>query len=204
MEQTIGMIISFAGDFAPLNWQICNGQSLQVREYEKLFSLIGNTYGGDGYQTFNLPDLRGRVPMGVTQPPTTGTNYTLAQQGGVEKVTLTDATMPKHTHVLNIVGAKLSVRSGLSVSNSPATLTTSAGAFCKLGAGNCTSPEVPAVYNYGGATNLVEIASGTIKPQIGFPLDVSLTGNNTSHNNIQPTIALNYIICFEGLYPIRP
>lgn len=67
MDAFIGTIIIFGGNFAPRDWAFCNGQLLQIQQYSALYSLIGDTYGGDGRTTFALPDLRGRVPMGYGQ-----------------------------------------------------------------------------------------------------------------------------------------
>lgn len=90
----IGEIRMFAGSFAPNGWLFCEGQSLQISEYETLFTLIGTTYGGDGQSTFALPDLRGRIPLH------TSASFPLAQTGGVETVQLTVPQMPSHTHAL--------------------------------------------------------------------------------------------------------
>jgi microcystin-dependent protein len=91
----VGEIRIFGGNFAPAGWMFCEGQLLPISEYETLFNLIGTTYGGDGQSTFGLPDLRGRVPLHV------GNGYTLAQNGGVESVTLTQSTVPAHTHTVS-------------------------------------------------------------------------------------------------------
>jgi microcystin-dependent protein len=88
----VGEIRMFAGNFAPAGWMFCSGQLLPISEYDVLFNLIGTTYGGDGQSTFALPDLQGR--LAVHQ----GNGFTLAQSGGAETVTLTDAQMPAHTH----------------------------------------------------------------------------------------------------------
>lgn len=90
----IGEIRLFAGNFAPANWAFCDGQLLAISEHDALFTLIGTSYGGDGVNTFALPDLRGRVPLHV------GSSTPLAVAGGVESVTLTPAQMPAHTHDL--------------------------------------------------------------------------------------------------------
>ena len=82
----------FAGNFAPAGWMFCEGQLLPISEYETLFNLIGTTYGGDGQSTFALPDLRGRLPIHF------GNGFTLAENGGVETVTLTVAQIPAHSH----------------------------------------------------------------------------------------------------------
>jgi len=89
-----GEIRMFGGNFAPAGWMFCEGQLLPISEYETLFNLIGTTYGGDGQSTFALPDLRGRVPVHQ------GNGFILAEQGGVEEVTLTVNQIPAHSHPL--------------------------------------------------------------------------------------------------------
>jgi microcystin-dependent protein len=88
----IGEIRLFAGNFAPAGWALCNGALLAIADYDTLFNLIGTTYGGDGQETFALPDLQSRVPVHQ------GSGFTLGQSGGEEAVTLTTAQMPLHTH----------------------------------------------------------------------------------------------------------
>jgi len=93
----IGEIRMFGGNFAPAGWMFCAGQLLPISGNETLFQLIGTTYGGDGQQTFGLPDLQGRVPIHMGQGPGQ-TNYALADTGGVESVTLTQNQIPIHSH----------------------------------------------------------------------------------------------------------
>lgn len=88
----VGEIRMFAGNFAPAGWMFCEGQSLPISENETLFQLIGTTYGGDGQETFALPDLRGRLPIHQ------GNSFILAETGGVEEITLTVNQIPNHTH----------------------------------------------------------------------------------------------------------
>lgn len=90
----VGEIRMFAGNFAPAGWMFCEGQLLPISEYETLFNLIGTTYGGDGQSTFALPDLRGRLPIHM------GNGFVLAQNGGVETVTLTPSQIASHNHAL--------------------------------------------------------------------------------------------------------
>jgi microcystin-dependent protein len=90
----VGQLKMFGGNFAPAGWAFCDGSLLPISENETLFQLIGTTYGGDGQQTFALPDLRGRVPLHA------GNGVVLAETGGVETVTLTVAQMAAHTHPL--------------------------------------------------------------------------------------------------------
>jgi microcystin-dependent protein len=88
----VGEIRMFAGNFAPAGWMFCEGQLLPISENETLFQLIGTTYGGDGQETFALPDLRGRLPIHQ------GNGFILAETGGAEEVTLTVQQIPGHGH----------------------------------------------------------------------------------------------------------
>ncbi|HUF98927.1 MAG TPA: tail fiber protein [Ilumatobacter sp.] len=90
----VGEIRMFGGNFAPAGWMFCEGQILPISENETLFQLIGTTYGGDGQETFALPDLRGRIPIHQ------GNSFILAETGGVEEVTLTVQQIPSHSHGL--------------------------------------------------------------------------------------------------------
>lgn len=92
----IGEIRMFGGSFAPAGWAFCDGQPMPISENDALFTLIGTTYGGDGQETFNLPNLQSRVPMHAgTQG---GITYQLGEMAGVESVTLTTNQIPIHTH----------------------------------------------------------------------------------------------------------
>lgn len=92
----VGEIRLFAGNFAPAGWELCNGQILPIEDNEILFNLIGTTYGGDGQETFGLPDLQGRIALHWGNGP--GGSYQLAQAAGTEQETLTVQQMPSHTH----------------------------------------------------------------------------------------------------------
>jgi microcystin-dependent protein len=95
----VGEIRMFAGNFAPNGWMFCEGQTLPISENDVLFQLIGTTYGGDGEETFNLPNLASRVPIHMGTGPD-GTTYQLGEMAGVEEVTLTTQQIPNHTHAL--------------------------------------------------------------------------------------------------------
>jgi microcystin-dependent protein len=88
----IGEIRQFGFNFAPRGWASCSGQLMSIAQNNALFAILGTTYGGDGQQTFGLPDLRGRVPV---HP---GNTVQLGQMGGVENVTLAPANLPVHSH----------------------------------------------------------------------------------------------------------
>ena len=106
-----GEIRLFAGNFAPLGWAFCHGQLLSIAENDALFSLIGTTYGGDGQQTFGLPDLRGRVPL--HQGTGTGlSSRAIGEQSGAETVALTASHLPAHSHSLVATSAPASATAG--------------------------------------------------------------------------------------------
>ena len=96
----IGEIRMFGGNFAPAGWAFCNGQLMPISENDALFTLIGTTYGGDGQETFGLPDLQGRIPLHAGQGPGISQTYQLGEKAGTESVTLTVNQLPNHTHTL--------------------------------------------------------------------------------------------------------
>ena len=95
----VGEIRMFAGNFAPNGWMFCEGQTLPISENDVLFQLIGTTYGGDGEETFNLPNLASRIPIHMGTGPD-GTTYQLGEMAGTEQETLTTQQIPNHTHPL--------------------------------------------------------------------------------------------------------
>lgn len=97
MPPYMGEIRMFAGNFAPAGWAFCDGQILPISEYDALFTLLQTRFGGDGQETFGLPDLRGRVPIHNGNSPF-GTTFTLAENGGTPEETLTVQQIPQHTH----------------------------------------------------------------------------------------------------------
>jgi microcystin-dependent protein len=104
-EPYVGEIRLFGGNFAPAGWMFCDGQLLPISENEVLFQLIGTTYGGDGEETFALPDLRGRVPLHMGTNPNNGVTFQIGERDGVETVTLTTLQTPNHTHSFTAVAS---------------------------------------------------------------------------------------------------
>ncbi|ABF41454.1 phage Tail Collar [Candidatus Koribacter versatilis Ellin345] len=97
----VGEIRLFAGSFAPQNWAFCNGQLMAISENTTLFTLIGTTYGGDGVNTFGLPDLQGRVPIHQ------GSGFVIGQLSGSETVTVSSSQLPQHNHLAQASSASL-------------------------------------------------------------------------------------------------
>ena len=101
-----GIISQFAGETAPNGYLLCQGQAISRTTYANLFNVISTKYGvGDGSTTFNLPDLRGRVPVGLS--PSDNDFKTLGSKGGEKAHTLTVQEMPSHNH-----SATLTINSG--------------------------------------------------------------------------------------------
>jgi microcystin-dependent protein len=108
-EGFIGEVKLFAGNYAPRNWAFCDGQLLPISQNQALFSIVGTLYGGDGRTTFALPDLRGRVPVGVGAGPGLST-VNQGQKQGAETITLTTSQLPSHEHKLENV-AEVDIKS---------------------------------------------------------------------------------------------
>src|SRR3569833_1441849 len=101
MEGTIGEIRAFAGNFAPLNWQFCQGQTISIAQETALFAIIGTTYGGDGVSTFQLPNTQSRIVIGTGQGPGLP-NYDLGEVLGEEGHSLQITEMPAHSHTATV------------------------------------------------------------------------------------------------------
>lgn len=169
----IAEIRIFAGNFAPRGWAFCNGQLLPVSQNTALFSLIGTTYGGDGQSTTALPDLQGRAPMHPGQGPGL-TSRRLGERGGVETETLTEAQMPGHGHDLRANGFPASFQ----VPAANRTLARSSGGTA---------------YQSNDASGLVPMSERMLDP----------AGGSQPHNNMQPYLAVTFIIALLGIYPSR-
>lgn len=140
-----GFMVAFAGAAAPDGWLLCDGTAVSRTTYAALFAVIGTTFGvGNGSTTFNLPDLRGRTPIGAGQGSGL-TDRTLGQQIGEEFHQLIVAEIPAHTHTM-------------------------------VGIGSGVSP---------GAAKYV---SSNLDSTTGS------TGNDGTHNNMQPSLVLNFLI----------
>jgi len=169
----VGEIRMFAGNFAPAGWAFCEGQLLPISENETLFNLIGTTYGGDGQETFSLPDLRGRVPVHSGTHPPSGRNLAFAEYGGVETVTLTVQQMPSHTHLISASGDR-----------GTAAFTNTTGYPA------ATAVAGTAIY---GTSN-----GGVVPMAVGA---ISMAGGAQPHENMAPYICVNFIISLFGVFP---
>ena len=195
----MGTIVAWAPNYAPSQWLFCLGQTLSISANNALFAILGTTYGGNGTTTFQLPNLAGRVPVGVG----TGaglTTYTLGEVGGTEKVTLNITNLPSHTHVATVAGLAINsitikASSQDATDHAPSPTANSIAAPIYINDGS----QVAGFNNVAPDTALSVAASGTISGTVTN----ALTGGNIPVPIIQPYLALNYIICTQGIFPPR-
>lgn len=173
-EPFIAEIRIFAGNFAPRGWAFCNGQLLPISQNTALFSLLGTTYGGNGESTFALPDMRDRAPMQPGQGAGLSTRH-LGETGGATSVTLTEAALPSHAH--GLIASNLQATTFSPDANSA--IARSVGGFAYD-----DDPGMPA---------------STLNPSV-----LGNFGSSQPHQNMQPYLALSFIIALTGLFPSRP
>jgi microcystin-dependent protein len=170
-EPYVGEIRMFGGSFAPAGWAFCNGALMPISENETLFNLIGTTYGGDGQETFAVPDLQGRAPMHMGTG-SDGITYQIGEKGGVESVTLTVQQIPSHTHAPQASSA----------------------------AGNTPSP-ADAIWSAAGTGEQLyndppNPPTGAMRTNL-----ISAAGGSQPHENMGPFLVITFIISLFGVFP---
>lgn len=178
-DPTLGEVRIFAGAKPPTGWLFCDGSTLQIASNQALFSLLGTTYGGDGKKTFNLPDMRGRIMVG--SGAASGLSpYASGQTGGQETVAMHPDAVPNHTHKV----------------------------FAASSAADSLSP-TGASYGTVAADALLftDTAKPVRTPRRQFqPETVAPSGGSPSpepHDNMMPSLAINFMIAIEGVYPSK-
>lgn len=172
-EPFLGEIQAFAFNFAPRGWAICNGALLPIRQYTALFSLLGTTYGGDGVNTFGLPNLVGRAACNMGQGPGLS-QRDIGSSFGTDTVTLDTSQMPSHNHGLELFAQ----RDPEKRAGSPA-------------AGDALAPPAKSSPFAAGSSPITAFAPGVI----------GAAGGNQPHQNAQPYLAINFCIALEGIFP---
>ena len=168
----VGEIRMFAGTFAPRGWMFCEGQTLPISENDVLFQLIGTTYGGDGEETFSLPNLASRVPihMGTGSG---GITYQLGEMAGSEQETLNVQQIPTHSHPMQV-----------------------ATSGQVLNPGTTTVLATPTGGPQGVSAFVTATASTPLNNTSILP-----AGGSQPHDNMQPYLVVNFIISLFGVYP---
>ena len=173
----VGQISAFGFNFPPVGWALCQGQTLPISQNTALFSLLGTQFGGNGTTTFQLPNLQGNVPVGQGTGAGLST-YVMGETDGVPNVTVTVAQTPPHNHTYSVQA----LPPGLAA---PAT-----GSVPSRATGGSGPLDVYATPAVGTATTL---ALSSIAP----------AGGNQPHNNMQPSLAINWCIALQGVFPSR-
>jgi microcystin-dependent protein len=179
-EPFIGEIKMLGFNYPPLGFMLCSGQLISISQNTALFSLIGTYYGGDGQNTFGLPDLQGRVPLGQGQGNGLP-NYLIGQQGGTTQRQLTVGNIPAHTHP----AAGITVN--MPVANNNGDVSDPSAAYLAKGSSDIYS-SVSTANNYGPLT----VGGNT-----------GITGSNAPIDITNPYLAINYSIALEGIFPSR-
>jgi microcystin-dependent protein len=176
-EFFVGQVMMTGFGYAPKFFAQCNGGQLLVTQNQALYSLLGVTFGGNGQNTFNLPDLRGRTPIGAgfpsLDPRWQPSPYNRGAMEGLEQVVLTGDQNPPHTHTVVVTSDEatspyLDGAMTLAVSDAAATV-------------------------YGSASNLVPLGAGAS----------STMGAGVPHDNMQPFQVINFNIALSGIFPSR-
>lgn len=233
-EAYVGEIRLFAFNYAPEGWLLCQGQQVSVNQYQALFALISNVYGGDGDTTFNLPDLRGRVPIQQGQGPLGIYNW--ASKGGTTATTVNTTTsfalssvnqLPAHSHTATFTptggGEPVQPTITVKVSNDAAVSNTGAAPIANgyIGKAAITGPQQPGIYTATASTtttlnSITATATGGSGGGItGGAVGIGSTGALQPQPVtvpvsvpvpalMPPYLAMNYAICVNGYFPPRP
>lgn len=171
----LGQIMPAGFGIIPKGWAPCNGALLAISTNQALFSLLGTAYGGDGIRTFALPDLRGRAVL--------GSNFATVPWGqvsGTETATVSIAQLPSHNHIVQ-------------ATNQP-------------GPGRGASPtnNIFAQNTLGTPPEYIFELAGSMEISLSIGTNITNTGGGLPHNNMQPSLVVNYMIATSGIYPPRP
>ncbi|KJR12922.1 hypothetical protein BOO91_19495 [Vibrio navarrensis] len=178
MEPYLGNIQMFACNFAPKDYAFCDGSQITITQNPALYSLLNTTFGGNSTTYFNLPDLRGRMP--VQSSPT----LLQGQQGGVETVSLTLPQLPIHIHLVGVTSAEGDAFRPNSPNGSKPTIFAGVAGNALPAYGDLESTTAP--------LNSLTIGDAPSSNNVGLP-----------HNNVQPSTVIHFCIALKGLYPQR-
>jgi len=167
----LGEIQAFAFGFYPYKWLPCDGRLLSVRQYAPLFALIGTYYGGNGTVNFALPNLVGTVAMSQGQGPGLSMRN-IGEEVGSNTENLTIQEMPAHKHGLQLAKSGAAGATPGPTGTSNVAMDPTFNGFLPLPATTTFSPNA-----------------------------MTMSGGSQAHPNDQPTLAMIYCICTDGIFP---
>lgn len=197
MEVFIGTIQAFGFNFAPRGWAFCAGQVVSISQNSAMFALLGTTFGGDGQSTFGLPDLRGRLPVGMGNGPGLSP-YVIGQVGGTENTSLTVGNLPAHAPAITSTLAVATSVQLAAVASSPSTAPSASNAF--LGASG-TGPGSAAIYS--NAQGDSPVALQGVSSSLSGSVSAAPIGGNLPFSLLNPSLAINFSIAMDGIFPSR-
>jgi len=174
----LGMINMFGQNWAPANYALAQGQAMSISQYQALYALFGTQFGGDGRTNFQLPDLRGRTPIGYGNLD--GYSYNVGTIAGHETVVLSQAQMPAHRHLIEVVNE-----------NADQLLTDNTRTFANIKAPAASLADSP---GYNNSVPNVAMSANAL------PTAAGLGG---AHENMQPSIVINFSVALQGSFPPR-
>ncbi|MEM5506102.1 tail fiber protein [Shewanella frigidimarina] len=216
-EPFIGEIRMFAGNFAPRGWAFCDGALLPIQNNDALYSILGTHYGGNGTTNFNLPDLRGRTPVGADTglspepyPDPSLEAIALGEKGGEETVSLSTNQLPSHTHqaIFNGIASAVTVNTNVATSSLDAMVPPTSGATTYLSAMTAKAGLSAVAFN----GLFTDIAPNSDKANLGGvsgettaagSVNVSASGSSQDVPIRNPYLGINFIIATAGIFPSR-
>lgn len=175
-EPFLGEVCIVGFNFAPRGYAKCDGQLLSINQNQSLYAILGTTFGGDGRTSFALPDLRGRTP--IHDGSDGGSTFIAGQKGGQEVVQLSESEIPAHNHTVRAT-------TDVGFESDPSEGGVNGGGLPCQGQDNFwATPTTP---------TLVDMESGAVTANVG----------GQGHPNMQPFLALNFVIALQGLFPSR-
>lgn len=193
MESFIGQIMHVGFNFAPYGWSTCQGQTMQINQNAALFGVLGITFGGDGRNTFMLPNAQSRVLVGAGQGQGLS-SYSPGEMGGNEQVALTSAQMPQHIHTIAAAGTLAAVNN-----NAPGVSVETPADGSMLGVPYDSDNATITIYVPAGTSGSTTVNLGGV--QLNGTTGVA--GGSQPVGTLPPFLAVTTLICTAGIYPTR-
>lgn len=206
MDCYLGMVTTFAFNWSPMGFAMCNGQTLNIAQNSALYALLGTNFGGNGVQTFGVPDLRGRAPVHYGQGAGL-TNRPFAQAYGQENGALAISNLPPHTHAISekTPGQTVTATTAVTVNASDGfgtALKPTSNYWAKVASTPTTA--IPGYLNSHNVTMASDAVTVAVTPTFnGNNLNVAITGSGLPFALATPSLPLNFCICTAGIFPSR-